>query len=98
MKKGWKLLLPAVLLAAVLTAALYADLLRDRGTLRVLTDQLEESRTAWETTAAEKEKLQEELKTVQEDLKEAKLTLRESTERAEKLREEIDQLQTELGK
>ena len=97
MKKRWKLLLPVMLLAAVLTVTCYADLLRDRGTLKTLTDQLTESRAAWENTAAEKEKLQEELQTVQEALKEAKLTLQESTERAEKLRTEIVQLQADLG-
>lgn len=96
MKKGWKLL-PVMLLAAALTVTLYGELLRDRGTLRELTDQLTESRAAWENTAAEKEKLQEELKTVQEALKEAKLTLQESTERADKLRAEIAQLRADLG-
>ena len=97
MRKEWKLLLPVMILAIVVTAALYTDLLRDRKTVSDLLIQLEASRSAWETTAEEKEKLQEELKTVEEALKEAKLTLSESNERAEKLKVEIAQLREETG-
>ena len=86
-----------MIVAILVAAVLYADLLRDRKTLEDLQGQLETSRIAWETTAVEKEKLQEELKTVEEALKEAKLTLSESNERAEKLKAEIAVLREETG-
>ena len=97
MKKEWKLLLSVMILAILVTAVLYNDLLRDRKTVSDLISQLEISRSAWEATAEEKEKLQEELKTVEEALKEAKLTLSESNERAEKLKAEIEVLREETG-
>ncbi|MBR2822405.1 MAG: hypothetical protein IKE24_01760 [Clostridia bacterium] len=95
MKKEWMFLLPAAVLAVVLMAVLYSGLLRDRGVLDDLSRQLETSRTAWETTAEEKEKRQEELKMAEEALREAQLTLQESAERAETLKAEIAALEAE---
>lgn len=96
MKKESKMLLSVMILSIILMTVLYTGLLRDRQALKELNIQLTESRTAWENTAEEKEKLQEELKTAEEALKEAELTLKESIERAETLKKEIDLLQIEI--
>ena len=64
--------------------------------LRSYEAQLAESRMAWETTAAEKEKLQEELKAKEKELNIAKLELDSSNQEAEKIRTEIGQLKAEI--
>ena len=90
------LLLLVLILAGVVSGRLWTELLRDRGRLSDLTRQLGESRTAWETTAAEKEALQEEKRIVDGALREAELTLAESTARAEELGTEIAALEAEI--
>lgn len=59
-------------------------------------EQLAQSRMAWETTAAEKEKLQDELKAKQKKLNIAQLELDNSNREAETIRAEIEQLKAEI--
>ena len=58
---------------------------------------LSESRTRWESIAAEKEEIQADLKTKKNDLKEAELSLSESQDRSAKLKEEIEILRQEIA-
>lgn len=64
--------------------------------LRSCEAQLAESRTKWETIAAEKEALQEDLQAKQKELNIAQLELDSATEDAAKIREEIEQLRTDI--
>ena len=57
---------------------------------------LAESRTVWETIAAEKEALQADLKAKQKDLSIAQLELDSATEDAETIRAEIETLRAEI--
>ena len=98
MIKTVRILLCVVMAAAIAVGfSLASAVFRDQRLLRDLSGQLSASRTAWETTAAEKEKLQAELRIVEDALKEARLTLQESTERAETLQAEIDTLEAEIS-
>ncbi len=65
--------------------------------LRSCETQLAESRTVWETIAAEKETLQADLKAKQKELNIAQLELDTATADAEKIRSEIEQLRNEIG-
>ena len=58
--------------------------------------QLAESMEKWETTAAEKEALQEKLKAIQKELNIAQLEYSQSVEDAEKIRAEIEQYRIEI--
>ena len=71
----------------------YLSLTRD---LLSCEQQLAESRETWERIAAEKEKLQDDLRAKQKELKETQLSLDETTERASELKAEIEQLQTDI--
>lgn len=64
--------------------------------LRSCEVQLAESRTVWETTAAEKESLQADLKGKQNELSIARLELDSATEETEKIRAEIETLRSEI--
>ena len=64
--------------------------------LRSCEAQLAESRTTWETIAAEKEALQTDLKAKQKELSIARLELDSATEDAKKIRAEIETLRTEI--
>ncbi len=59
-------------------------------------DQVADSQKTWEGIAAEKELLQQDLKTLKNELKEANLSLTESEESAEKLNADIETLQKEI--
>lgn len=99
MKKSLVLSLWAAALAAVLLMVLFtSDYLNSRNELNLTKTQLAESRKTWENTAAEKEKLQDQLKQIRDDVKEADLSLRESTERAEELRAEIETLKKDIDR
>lgn len=60
-------------------------------------DQVADSQKTWEGIAAEKELLQQDLKTLKNELKEANLSLTESEESAEKLKADIETLQKEIA-
>lgn len=60
-------------------------------------DQVADSQKTWEGIAAEKELLQQDLKTLKNELKEANLSLMESEESAEKLKADIETLQKEIA-
>ena len=87
----------AALAALLLMVFLCVHYLRGNQELSALEAEVEASRTAWETTAAEKEALQAELKQVSNDLKEANLSLSESTERADELRADIETRKEEIA-
>lgn len=82
--------------ALLLSICLLSGLFRLRSDLSDTEQALALSRNTWETTAAAKETLQEELSEVTDALREANLTLAESEARAEELRQEIALLQTEI--
>ncbi len=84
----------AALALSVVLALHFAGLNRQIRQQEVL---LDESRAAWEKTAAEKEALQDERKQLNSDLREAQLTLSESRERAQELQEENDTLRQEIA-
>lgn len=97
MTKSLRFICLLVMAAALcLTLSLLSGLLRTRRDLSDTDQALTLSRSAWETTAAEKETLQDELAGVTDSLKEARLTLSESESRAEELRQEIAQLQSDI--
>ncbi len=58
--------------------------------------RLSESRNTWESIAAEKEKLQDELKAKQKELNIARLELDSATADAVKIRTEIENLKSEI--
>lgn len=98
MSRGMKAALAAVLIAAAaLMGFLGAGILRERAEIREMSRELEESRDAWEETAARKEELQAQLKSAREELREAQLTIEESETRAEELRADIAQLEEEIA-
>ena len=87
----------ALLAALALICVLFLHY-RDLGVqLRNTQTLLSESRNSWETTAAEKEALQDQKKALENDLKEAKLSLSEAQEKTKKVREEIDSLTNEIA-
>lgn len=98
MNKKLRLILCLVLVFAVLVMIFcsvnYIDLNRQ---LRNTRDQLADSQKKWEGIAAEKELLQQDLKTLRNELKEAKLSLTESEESMDKLKAEIDTLQKDIA-
>lgn len=97
MNKHLKLFLYAAMLSAILMMGVCAANYIDLGTqLRSTDARLSESRNSWQSIAAEKEALQEELEAKQSDLKEAKKTLSEATERAKVIRAEIESLHKEI--
>ena len=86
----------AVVAALVLICVLFLHY-RDLGVqLRNTESLLAASRNTWETTAAEKESLQENRKTLENDLKEAKLSLKEAQEKTIELKEDIETLTREI--
>ena len=97
MSKTQKLILWIVLAAAVLVMAFCSiNYLNLKSRLRETGQQLSDSRVTWEGLAAEKEALQEDLKTIKNELKEAELSLEEAQTRADEIREEIKTLQEEI--
>ena len=93
MSKGIKTILIIVLISAATLVCIlgleYIDLLKQ---LRSAEIDLSESRDRWNTIAAEKEMLQDDLKTLRSDLKEAQLSLEEY----ETLKEEISSLRQQI--
>lgn len=89
--------LAALCAAVLLSAGLLSGLFRLVSDLSGTEQALALSRNAWETTAAAKETLQEELSEVTDALREANLTLAESEARAEDLRQDIALLRTEIA-
>ena len=87
-----------IVMAAALAMMIFCTLnyLNIGKELRSCEKRLAESRTAWETIAAEKESLQDDLKARQKELNIARLELDNATEDAEKIRAEIEQLRTEI--
>lgn len=70
---------------------------RDLGAqMKTTQSLLSDSRNTWETTAAEKEALQDQKKALENDLKEAKLSLSEAQEKAKTVKENIDTLNKEI--
>ena len=97
MSKGLRIFLLAVLAASVfLVYHSFQNYQQLNRRLRADELTLSESRSSWETIAAEKEALQDELKLLKNELKEQELTLEESTGRAAELQQEIDQLKTDI--
>ncbi len=98
MNRSGNALLCLVMAAALcLLAVLASDYLRDTRELRALEVRLEESRSAWEATAAAKEELEDELAQVNSDLREASLTIEESATRAASLRQDIEELEQQIS-
>ena len=96
--KALMLLLCIVLLSAItLSCVLFLHYSNLGIQLESTRSELSVSRTAWETTAAEKEALQEDLTTLKNDLKEAELSLSEAQERSGTLKEDIDTLNQEIS-
>ena len=96
-KKTMKFLLCLALLAALSLICVLFFHYRDLGySFQDTQAQLSASRNTWETTAAEKEALQEDLKTLKNELKEAKLSLQEAQERSETLKADIETLNQEI--
>ncbi len=88
----------AVLIAAAAAACFMGNHLRtSEASVRSLRTALSESRRTWESVAAEKEALQDELRQVTNAVKDAKLTLDESTGRAQELRQDIAALTEEIS-
>ena len=97
MNNQLKIILCLVMAAALaLITVCGLNYLRLTKELRSSEQQLAESRETWETIAAEKEALQDDLRAKQKELKEAKLTLDETTERASELKAEIEQLRKDI--
>ncbi len=98
MNKKLRLILCLVLVFAVLVMVFcsvnYIDL---NSQLHITRDQLADSQKKWEGIAAEKELLQQDLKTLKNELKEANLSLTESEESVEKIKSEIETLQKEIA-
>ena len=86
-----------VIVALSLMGMLTCSIHRDQELFHGRQVDLENSRTIWETIAADKEALQEELIQAQNALKEARLTLEESRTRAETLRAEIETLEQDIA-
>ena len=98
MNKGVKAFCTLVMAAAfVLTVWLAASCIRTADDLSAAEKELMLSRENWETIAAEKEALQEELSDVSGSLREAQLTLTESETRSLELQEEISQLNSDIA-
>ena len=95
-KSLFRFCLASLCAAVLLSAGLLSGLFRLVSDLSDTEQALALSRNTWETTAAAKETLQEELSEVTDALREANLTLAESEARAEELRQEIALLQTEI--
>ena len=89
-------LLAAIAAALTLICVCTADYLSLGRQLRDYETRLADSRNTWETIAAEKELLQEDLKAGKKALRETELKLKESTERAEELKAEIEQLKNDI--
>lgn len=83
----------AIVVMAVLTLH-YVDLGRSYNEKNA---ELQESRETWESIAAEKEALQEELSKLQSDLREADLSYSEARERSVTLQADIDELNAEIS-
>ena len=97
MNKRMKFILCFVMISALLLIVLcFLNYLELGNNLQNYTSQLSESRTNWETIAAEKETLQAQLKEMQSELKEAELSLAESTSKTEELKEDIETLIKEI--
>ena len=98
MNKKLRLILCLVLAFAVLVMIIcsvnYISLTKQLAGVR---NQVTESQKTWEGIAAEKEALQQDLKTLQNELREAKLSLSESEESSEKIKSEIETLQNEIA-
>lgn len=93
----WKACLILTALTAMLSMAfLLQDHLQMRRQLSETSRLLSESRNNWETTAAEKETLQDNLKKLESDLREAELSLTEYQEKGGTLTEEIELLENEI--
>ncbi len=91
----------AILIVCALTAAAALSLMTSRWSvlqteLRDKTSRLDASRTVWESTAAEKEELQLELKFLQNQIREAELAIAEGQDRSGKLKQEIEDLSSEI--
>lgn len=82
------------LLAMIFCSVNYLSLNKQLMNIR---DQVADSQKTWEGIAAEKELLQQDLKTLKNELKEANLSLTESEESAEKLKADIETLQKEIA-
>lgn len=97
MNKNLKVIICIVILSAVALMAVcslrYLSLGRD---LRSCEQELAESRARWESTAAEKEALQEDLKASQKKLNIAKLELEQAEKDAEEIKAEIDRLKSDI--
>ena len=97
MNKMLKTVLCLVMVTAVILAAVCAaDYLSLKRRLREDETTLEESRAAWEHIAAEKEKLQVQMKALRDELKEAEYSLEESAVKAEEIRADITLLRREI--
>ena len=98
MNKKLRLILCFVLAFAVLVMIFcsvnYISLNKE---LMNISNQVEDSQKTWKEIAAEKEMLQQDLKTLKNELKEAKLSLTESEESREKIKGEIETLQKEIA-
>ena len=94
-KKNSTMIALAVVLAVAVILSLV--LFNQRNSLSaqvdVLTEELAESREAWENTAAEKEAIQEQLNGVQDALLEAEIALEESTGKIGELETELEEAQ-----
>ena len=86
----------ALVAALVLICVLFLHY-RDLGTQMNITQSLlSQSRNTWESTAAEKEALQDQKKALENDLKEAKLSLTEAQDKTKSVKEDIETLTREI--
>lgn len=83
--------------AVILAAVLFTQRANLADQVDALTSELSASRTAWETTAAEKESLQAQLTSVQNDLREAQTSLEESSAKIAELEPQIASLQGDVS-
>ena len=91
------LMLLIIAAAAVLIMILGSNWMNLGKQLQETNMLLSESRKSWETTASEKEELQDQLQDLKDELKEANLSLTEAEERASTLTAEIEQLQKDIA-
>lgn len=98
-KKNPLLLILCIVLAVavILAAVLFTQRANLAEQVDVLTSELSASRTAWETTAAEKESLQTQLTSLQNDLREAQTSLDESSAKIAELEPQIASLQGDVS-
>ena len=91
-----KKLLCAVMAAALLlTVSRLCSVADARTSVSLLQQELEESISRWQQTAADKELLEDELEELEDQLREASLTLEESSARIEELQAQILELEAE---